>query len=68
MLCPKCSTLLAIEKSYQRVEGDKSENTQTKVYTVQELICRNKNCGNFQKVVETAETLIYPIADKTAQA
>ena len=59
MLCPKCKTLLCIQKTYQRVEGDASPDTPTKVFTVQELMCRNKKCENFEKIVHTVQTMIY---------
>lgn len=44
----------------QEVLGDSSPDQQTEVYTVQELSCRNKHCTNFDKIVETLRTKIYP--------
>ena len=38
-----------------KVEGDNSPDTETKVFTVQELTCRNKQCSNYGKVVETVK-------------
>ena len=44
---------MAISHVYTTVEGDKSPDTETKVFTVQEMSCRNKQCSNYGKVVET---------------
>lgn len=55
MKCPLCSIEMIIQKTYTEVEGDNSPDTQTKVYTLQELSCRNKKCGNYGKVVETVK-------------
>lgn len=44
---------MSINKVFTTVEGDKSPDTETKVFTVQELTCRNKQCSNYGKVVET---------------
>ena len=53
MMCPLCGTEMGITAAYQRVEGDESPDTETKVFTVQEMSCRNKQCSNYGKVVET---------------
>lgn len=55
MKCPLCDVEMSIQKSYTKVEGDNSPLTETKVYTVQELTCRNKQCSNYGKMVETLE-------------
>lgn len=55
MLCPKCKVALRISRSYTKVTGDESPDTETKVFTVQELECRNPKCEDFGKVVKTAE-------------
>ena len=53
MKCPLCDVEMSIQKAYTEVEGDNSPLTETKVYTVHELTCRNKQCSNYGKVVET---------------
>lgn len=60
MLCPICKTEMRIMSTRQEVLGDSSQDQQTEVYTVQELSCRNKHCTNFDKIVETLKTKIYP--------
>ena len=60
MLCPICKTEMRIMSTRQEVLGDSSQDQQTEVYTVQELGCRNKHCTNFDKIVETLRTKIYP--------
>ena len=55
MKCPLCNVEAFISSTYNKVEGDNSPDTETKVYTVQEMSCRNKNCDNYNKVVATVE-------------
>jgi hypothetical protein len=55
MKCPLCNVEAYIHKTYNRVEGDNSPDTETKVFTVQELYCRNKNCENNGKLIQTVE-------------
>lgn len=55
MQCPLCKIEMAIQNTYTKVEGDNSPDTETKVFTVQELTCRNKQCSNYGKVVETVK-------------
>ncbi|HJA24724.1 MAG TPA: hypothetical protein H9795_01540 [Candidatus Fournierella merdigallinarum] len=38
------------------VEGDTSPDTETRVYTEQDLVCRNPACDNRDRVVETVRT------------
>lgn len=59
MKCPLCNIEMMIRKTYTEVEGDESPDTPTKVYTVQDLVCRNRKCGNYEKIVETVKTPIY---------
>lgn len=59
MKCKYCGIEAIIDKSYTEVEGDRSPDTPTKVYTVQEITCRNPRCGHYQKHVETVRHLIY---------
>ena len=55
MKCPLCKVEGLISKTYTTVEGDKSPYTETKVFTVQEIICRNKNCSSYGKVFDTVK-------------
>ena len=55
MKCPLCKEEGLISKTYTTVEGDKSPDTETKVFTVQEIICRNKNCSSYGKVFDTVK-------------
>lgn len=40
------------------VEGDNSENEETKLYNEMDFACRNKNCENYQQIVYTAKNRI----------
>lgn len=51
MVCPLCNIEMAIKSSHHVVEGDKSPDTETKLFLEQELTCRNKACKNFGKSV-----------------
>ncbi len=62
MQCEKCGLEMFIDASRPEVEGDKSPNTQTKVYTVLSLSCHNPQCPNKGKVIEQ-KIQIYPAAD-----
>ena len=55
MQCPLCRVEGIISKTYTTVEGDNSPDTDTKVFTVQEISCRNKNCSNYGKVFDTVK-------------
>jgi hypothetical protein len=55
MKCSLCNVEASITKTFNRVEGDNSPYTETKVYTVQEMSCRNKNCDNYNKVIAVVE-------------
>lgn len=59
MLCPKCKIVAQISSSKTVVEGDKSADTETKVFTVQEFSCRNKQCSENGKVIGEIKHQIY---------
>ena len=59
MKCPRCKLEMRITSSRTLVEGDDSPDIQTRVYTEQELSCRNPQCDNFERVVETVRHLVY---------
>ena len=44
MRCDKCDLDMFIDSSITEIEGDKSPDTQTKVFTVQSLSCHNPKC------------------------
>lgn len=53
MKCPKCQVELRISRSRNVVENDNTPDADTKLYVEQDLICLNKDCNNYQKVVHT---------------
>ena len=60
MICPICKTEMRIADVRQEVSGDMSPDTQTEIYTVQDLVCRNKQCTGFDRVMQSVKTKIYP--------
>ena len=50
MKCPLCNCDGLIKASRYVVEGDNSALEETKLFIEQDMICRNKNCGNYNKV------------------
>ena len=58
MLCPLWKTEMRIAQVRTVVEGDQSPDTPTVVYTEQELVCRNRQCANFEKVVQTSRAYL----------
>ena len=56
MTCPLCKLDLRITKSWNKVVNDDTPDIPTKLYVVQELSCRNENCPNCDKVLDTKET------------
>lgn len=60
MECPVCKTEMRIVSTRQEVIGDESPDQQTEVFTLQELACRNKACPNYEKVMASVKTKIYP--------
>ncbi|MCI5802416.1 MAG: hypothetical protein SOX72_03740 [Oscillospiraceae bacterium] len=59
MKCPECKIEGVISGCRTEVEGDKSAEEATRVYTVQEISCRNPQCPRHGTVVETLRHLIY---------
>lgn len=53
MKCPVCQLELRITRSRNVIENDDRPDAQTKLYVEQELKCLNKNCRNFDKIVDT---------------
>ena len=53
MRCPLCRLEMRITRSRNIVENDDTPDEETKLYVEQEVSCMNKNCSNYQNVVET---------------
>ena len=53
MKCPLCNIDMHITGSKNIIEHDDTPNEETKLYRLQELRCRNENCENYNRVVET---------------
>lgn len=54
MQCPKCRVEARISRAYTAVEGDNSPDTETRIYTVQDFVCVNPQCGEFGRKIEEA--------------
>lgn len=59
MQCPKCGIETRIVAAYTAVEGDRSPDTPTRVFTVQEHTCVNSRCAEYDKIVATRRHLQY---------
>lgn len=59
MKCPKCGVEMRVGIPRIEVSGDKSALEQTVVVQVQPLICRNKNCLNYENEVEENRIVLY---------
>lgn len=55
MKCPICQVEMRISRSRNVIENDDTPNTPTKLYKELELMCPNRDCQNFEKVVETVK-------------
>ena len=53
MKCPLCQVEMRISKSRLVVENDDRPDKETIVYRIQELSCMNRDCANYDKVVES---------------
>lgn len=53
MLCKKCKTALRIKNSYYSVSG--GGDSETRLFSVTELCCPNKNCEEFGKIKKVAK-------------
>jgi hypothetical protein len=58
MKCPLCRVELRILKSRIVLENDDTPDEDTKVFREQDLTCTNKQCTNFEKIVETVRNEI----------
>lgn len=55
MNCPYCKVQTIIKGSRYTVRGDDSPDTETELFLVQELMCRNPQCEHDGEVVQTIE-------------
>ncbi len=53
MKCPLCQVEMRITRSRNIVTNDDTPEQPTRLYVEQEIKCMNKNCDNYDKVVET---------------
>ena len=58
MKCPLCQVEMRITRSRNVVENDDTPNAPTKLFVEQEISCLNKNCNNYNTVVETVKSEI----------
>lgn len=58
MKCPLCNIEMRITRTRNILENDNTPDAETKLYVEQELKCVNKNCNNYDKVVETTRNEI----------
>jgi len=52
-LCPVCKTALGVQAARYEIMGDNSADTETVLFYVQELVCRNPHCTEHGKILET---------------
>lgn len=56
MICPMCQLEMRITSTRNVVENDDTPEAETKLYVEQDLSCMNRQCENFEKVVETVRS------------
>ena len=56
MKCPLCNLEMRITSTRNVVENDNTPDTPTRLFVVQDLTCVNKQCSNYNTVVETSRT------------
>ena len=55
MKCPLCQVEMRITRSRNILENDKDPDIPTKLFVVQEVSCMNKDCANYEKVVDSVK-------------
>ena len=58
MKCPLCNVEMRITKTRNILENDNTPDAETKLFVEQDLTCLNKNCSNFERVVQTVRNEI----------
>ena len=56
MKCPLCDLEMRITHSRNVVENDDTPDRETKLYKIQDMSCMNKNCLNYERVVDSVKT------------
>ncbi len=52
MECPSCNQPMYLEYAYNKITGDNSPDTPTKLYRVLMHRCVNNDCQDYYKIVE----------------
>lgn len=55
MKCPLCQVEMRITRSRNILENDDNPDVPTKLFVVQEVSCMNKDCANYEKVVDSVK-------------
>lgn len=58
MKCPLCQVEMRITKVRNVLENDDTPDAETKLFVEQELSCMNKQCSNYERVMETVKNEI----------
>ena len=58
MKCPLCQLELRIVKSRNVLENDDTPDEPTKLFVEQDLSCLNKQCQNYNTIVQTVRNEI----------
>lgn len=53
MKCPLCHNELRIIDTRNVIENDDTAEVQTKLFVEMDMSCVNKQCGNYNKIVDT---------------
>lgn len=55
MKCPLCQVEMRITRSRNILENDDNPDIPTKLFVVQEVSCMNKDCANYEKVIDSVK-------------
>lgn len=55
MKCPLCQVEMRIIRSRNILENDDNPDIPTKLFVVQEVSCMNKDCANYERVVDSVK-------------
>lgn len=58
MKCPLCNLEMRIKRSRYVTENDDTPTKQTRLYVVQDMSCMNRDCENYDKIVDTVRNEI----------
>ncbi len=51
MQCPKCKVEAGISATRYEVSNDDTAAQETKLFIVQDFVCRNPQCSDYQKII-----------------